>query len=118
MAKVVDLAEAILVETATMGKRLQWSDGQASAGGGAYLGITCDVDFAAGCKIRSVQAGAPAAEAGLETGDVIIGWNEQEIGSMSDLVKRVRQAKPGVTVALRVRRGEQELSVEVLLGKK
>jgi hypothetical protein len=118
LVRVVNLAEAILVETATMEARLKWSDGSASAEAGAYIGVTCDVDFADGCKVTSAIAGGPASRAGLRGGDVIIGWNEHQIGSMTDLVKRVRASKPGNRVALRIRRGEQELSVEVLLGSR
>jgi serine protease Do len=51
--------------------------------------------------------GPVAAQAGLQAGDVILMVNQQKIGSVAEFQAATREVKPGSTVLLLVRRGEQ-----------
>ncbi|MFC5580170.1 DegQ family serine endoprotease [Rhodanobacter terrae] len=52
-------------------------------------------------------AGPVAAQAGLQAGDVILMVNQQKIGSVAEFQAATREVKPGSTVLLLVRRGDQ-----------
>ncbi|MFC5526270.1 DegQ family serine endoprotease [Rhodanobacter ginsengisoli] len=51
--------------------------------------------------------GPVAAQAGLQAGDVILMVNQQKIGSVAEFQAATKGVKPGSTVLLLVRRGEQ-----------
>jgi serine protease Do len=66
----------------------------------SQLGITS----AAGLIIRQVQAGSPAAEAGLRPGDVIVEANRQPVTSMEDLRRAMDATQAGASVLLLIQR--------------
>ena len=70
---------------------------------------------AQGALVRGVEAGAPAALAGVEAGDVILKFGGQTIEKSTDLPRFVGNTKPGSKSTLTVfRRGSsKELSVTV-----
>jgi len=51
--------------------------------------------------------GPVAAQAGLQAGDVILMVNQQKVGSVAEFQAATKEVKPGSTVLLLVRRGEQ-----------
>jgi regulator of sigma E protease len=59
-----------------------------------------------------VEPDGPAAHAGLKAGDTILAVNGTSIGDFQDLVKEIR-GKAGQSVSLSVRRGTQDLSIQV-----
>jgi hypothetical protein len=62
-----------------------------------------------GYAISGVAPGSPAAEAGLEGGDVIVGLGEQKITSLDDFDSGLRKFKAGDTVKIAVdRKGERK----------
>lgn len=69
--------------------------------------------------ISTVTADSPAAEAGLESGDVITTINGEEISNPESFVEAVRSFDPGDEITLTVyRNGEEEiLEIEVVLGE-
>ncbi len=70
---------------------------------------------AEGSLVRSVEPGGPADQAGVEVGDIIVGFNGRKIERSSDLPRIVGGTAPGATVDIRVwRRGQyRDLSVTV-----
>jgi serine protease Do len=58
----------------------------------------------------------PAARAGLQPGDVIVGFNGQAIDSVDELRAVVKRLKNNSTVALLVSRGGAQLFVPVTIG--
>ena len=70
---------------------------------------------AQGALVRGVEAGAPAAVAGVEAGDVILKFGNNTIEKSSDLPRFVGNTKPGSKSTLSVfRRGAtKELTVTV-----
>ena len=68
-----------------------------------------------GALVSSVEAGAPAAKAGVEPGDIILKFDGKPVEKSSDLPRMVGATKPGTKSSLTVfRRGAtRELSVVV-----
>ena len=86
-------------------------------GGSAALGLTVqslDNDTRSQLGLKSGQGvvisditGPVAAQAGLQAGDVILMVNQRKIGSVADFKAATKDVKPGTTVLLLVRRGDQ-----------
>ena len=70
---------------------------------------------ATGALVSSTENGSPAAKAGLEPGDVILGLNGTAIASASELPALVADMQPGETAKLQVWRkgGTREIDVKV-----
>jgi serine protease Do len=66
-----------------------------------------------GAVVLNVAPGGAAAKAGIEPGDVIVGYNGKAIRNRDELVAMVTATKPGTTVPLRVIRDRQERNVNV-----
>ncbi|MCD8316512.1 MAG: trypsin-like peptidase domain-containing protein [Eggerthellaceae bacterium] len=69
-----------------------------------------------GAYVASVSSDSAAAEAGIEVGDVIIGFNGETVTSPSDLMLDVRGQQIGSTVTLTINRDGEEFDVDVVLG--
>lgn len=85
----------------------------------AHLGVRAVDDTtvtAAGARLTEVDAGGPAASAGLQVGDVVTSMAGASITDASDLLEAVRSRAPGDEVAVEVRRGADALHLTVHLG--
>jgi S1-C subfamily serine protease len=89
----------------------------------AYLGVstgTASGETAsgetAGAQVAEVVQGSPAAEAGLQQGDIVTALGEETVASTEDLVAAIATREPGETVALEVERDGQKTSLKVTLG--
>ena len=70
-----------------------------------------------GAAVRAVTENGPAAQAGLQTNDIITTVNGQSISGSADLVRIVKAANPGDTLELSVYRQGQTLSVTLTVGE-
>lgn len=70
-----------------------------------------------GLVIASVEKDSPAAEAGLEPGDVICDVGELEITRPLDFQRAMLEATAGQEVTVAVRRGEDSLNVSLKLAQ-
>ncbi|MCP9275944.1 S1C family serine protease [Mycolicibacterium arenosum] len=113
-ATVLDVAEQLL------------ADGTATH---PYLGVSAgrltdpiqqrlDVQVDRGAVALLVDDDAPAARAGVKSGDVIVELAGQSVGSVEDLLSALRQTRPGQQVALVFVRGDQRQQVEVTIGSR
>ncbi len=68
-----------------------------------------------GAPVEAVEAGSPAALAGLEAGDRIIGINGEITPGLQALQRQTLGLLAGETVRLRVSRGDAELRLEATL---
>ena len=73
------------------------------------------VDY--GALIVSVVQGGPAANAGLQAGDVIVQINSTPVNDTQSLGDALTTHNPGETVAVHIYRGSQQLIVNVQLGE-
>ena len=71
-----------------------------------------------GAVVDSVQTGSGAEAAGMRVRDVIVAVDGVPLRSMSDLVAEVRRRAPGMTVAFDVRRRDEQLRLDVVLGER
>ena len=93
----------------------------------AYIGLSMQTVTAAnalrnglsvdqGAYVVEVTEGSPAAEAGIEVGDVITSIGGEAISSADGAILAVRSHDIGDTVEVVVMRGDQERTFEVTLG--
>jgi serine protease Do len=72
---------------------------------------------AEGAIVAEAQAGAPAAKAGVQTGDVITAVNGDAVKDSRDLAKKIGALAPGSSVKLSVRRKGEDKTLALTLGK-
>ena len=72
---------------------------------------------AAGAEVTGVERGLPAAQAGIEPGDVIVGFDGDDVDNSNEFALRLAGTKPGTTVTLDVMRGGERRSFPVLVGR-
>ncbi|MDP6445268.1 MAG: trypsin-like peptidase domain-containing protein [Pirellulaceae bacterium] len=81
-----------------------------------------DIEVDSGALVLEVVSVAglpsPAQEAGIQRGDVIVGWNERSIDSPTDLSRAVAQTPVGSTAEVAVVRGRRELKLDVTVGQR
>jgi serine protease Do len=70
-----------------------------------------------GALVSSVAPGSAAAKAGLEPGDVILGFNAKPVERSGDLPALVGTMKPGDKATLEVWRGGKKIELPVVLGE-
>ncbi len=68
-----------------------------------------------GVYVANVYADSAADEAGIETGDIIVEFDGEEVTSASDLQLAVRSKSPGDTVDVVVNRDGEEITISVTL---
>jgi serine protease Do len=68
-----------------------------------------------GVVITAVEPGSPAAEAGLQSGDVIREVGRKAVHSAEDFIQKLEKAKDQDTVLLSIQRGETRLFAAVTL---
>jgi len=92
----------------------------------AYLGVEVedltpqlkqayDFEPSTGAVVVRTLDGSPAAAAGIQQGDVIVGFGSTSIDSAAALTTAVAAAKPGDKVPVTLWRGQQKLTVTVTL---
>src|SRR5215470_2935302 len=72
---------------------------------------------ATGALVTEPQAGGPAADAGLQSGDVITGIDADAVKDPHDLARRIAAMEPHRAVTLSIIRNGKEETVNVKLGK-
>jgi len=83
----------------------------------AFLGVIGDTPSSGtpGALLTSVEEDTPAADAGLEEGDLVTAFDGDAIQGMAELAARIRASEPGTEVTLTVRRDDEEMSINVEL---
>jgi S1-C subfamily serine protease len=95
----------------------------------AFLGITfqditpglarnLDLPTDEGVGIAVVEPGSPAADAGLEPNDIIIGLGDDQITNSGDLLEALRGYPAGDTVEVRYYRNGQLEETDITLGER
>jgi putative serine protease PepD len=82
-----------------------------------YLGVGLERrrDGGAGALVTSVEAQSPAAEAGVQAGDVVVSADGAAVSGDGDLVGRIRDKRPGDTLVLGVLRDGEPLELTATL---
>lgn len=87
-------------------------------GGDLDVGTARAMGVAGGAVVTQVREGGPAANAGVQADDVIIGVDDEPVQTMGTLRLVLRTHKPGDVVTLEVVRGQEERVVEVQLAER
>jgi serine protease Do len=72
---------------------------------------------AAGALITAVEPNSPADTAGIEAGDVVIGFDGRSIATADDLIPRISFITPGSRVAIGVIRDGRERTLHATVGE-
>ncbi|MDK9559304.1 DegQ family serine endoprotease [Marinobacter sp. M216] len=70
-----------------------------------------------GALVAEVMDGSPAQAAGLQSGDIVLEYDGEEIQLSSDLPPMVGRTPIGETASLTVLRGGEEMTLDVEIGK-
>ena len=83
----------------------------------AYLGVELDDrrDGGQGAVVVSVQEGTPAAEFGLEAGDLILAVDGAATDGSTGLIAAIRDLAPGDLTTLTIVRDGDEVAIDVEL---
>jgi serine protease Do len=85
--------------------------------------VTADIADSLGMKkaegaiVAEAEAGAPAAKAGVRSGDVIAAVNGDVVKDSRDLAKKIGAMAPGSSVKLGIRRKGEEMTLTLTLAK-
>jgi serine protease Do len=85
--------------------------------GNGYLGFSADRK-ADGCKVSEIAKDSPAEKAGLEIGDVVVGFDGKMVSSIKGLGILLHDATVGSKVALDVERQGGISSLTITVGKR
>jgi S1-C subfamily serine protease len=84
-----------------------------------YIGVQiANSEDGTGVRIVEVLPDSPAAKAGLKNGDIILKVGDVKPENIQGLVDLVRRLKPGDAEVFKVRRGTEEMSFDVIIGKR
>jgi tetratricopeptide (TPR) repeat protein/tRNA A-37 threonylcarbamoyl transferase component Bud32 len=81
-----------------------------------FLGVEFNPDVQS-LQIRSVLPGGPAAEAGLQAGDLILSFDNRPTDSLDDLGTMITSKTPGDRVEIKVDRGGTVLGFGTIVGE-
>jgi len=71
-----------------------------------------------GAIVGAIERGSPAEKAGLRLGDVIVAINGKPVPDVSSALNAIAEMSPGRHVPVKVVRRNQEVTVEVTVGKR
>lgn len=80
-----------------------------------WVGISADENVSENFKVAAVRTGSPAADAGLEAGDIINTFGGIHL-TPGNLLKTVGRYKPGDRVAVTLQRGRRTMQISIVLG--
>ena len=88
-------------------------------GYGAYLGTIPDMsESPGGVRLSGVTPGSPAAQAGLQGGDILVQLGDQTIKNLYDMTDALRAHKPGEAVVVVYLRDGKRMETKATLGKR
>jgi serine protease Do len=80
----------------------------------AYAGLIEADD--GGCRITAVEKNGPASKAGLKVGDIVLKVDGRQVLVAASFRHWEAEAKPGETLKMEIKRGEEVLSMNLVLG--
>jgi RNA polymerase sigma factor (sigma-70 family) len=68
--------------------------------------------------IHDIEPDSPAAKAGIKAEDILLKVGKEEVKSPEGVIRRLGDLKEGDKVTFRIKRGEKEMDVTVIAGKR
>ncbi|MGC3958170.1 MAG: DegQ family serine endoprotease [Verrucomicrobiota bacterium] len=113
----INLARTVLEQLITDGKITRGYLGVKLQTITPELAEAFNLQEATGALVGEVQSGTPAAKAGLQDGDVIIGFNGKDVNDSAHLRIMVAQTPPKTAVSFKVLRNGQPKNFAVTLAE-
>jgi S1-C subfamily serine protease len=83
----------------------------------AYLGVQVgDIQGSPGVVVLGLVPGGPAAQGGVQVGDIIAAINGKQVTDSTALAEILANLTPGSTATLSVTRNSQKITLTVTLG--
>ena len=122
-AKVIALVDTLVKMLVTHPQKLEFTSTDRVATSGRNAGAkvrfgvmpSYDGEGVEGVKVDGVSVDTSAADAGIQVGDLLIGWNNTLLTGPADMMERLREQKPGDVVKIKLMRGTEELQLDVTL---
>lgn len=80
------------------------------------LGVELEVEREQAAKVHKVVSGTGAFVAGIREGDVILEVDQHGISDSRQLIRTIRQYRPGDTLSVKIQRNEEEVVFSVTLS--
>jgi serine protease DegQ len=71
-----------------------------------------------GAIVGAIERGSPAEKSGMKLGDVIVMVNGKAVPDVSSALNAIAEMVPGKSVPVRVARRNQEVNLDVMVGKR
>jgi serine protease DegQ len=71
-----------------------------------------------GAIVGAIERGSPAEKGGMKLGDVIVAVNGKAVGDVSSALAAIAEMAPGKAVPVKVVRRNQELNLDIMVGKR
>jgi S1-C subfamily serine protease len=68
--------------------------------------------------VRGVQRNAPAGNAGIEPGDVLLSINDMPVRDTPGMLEQIARLPPGSVARVRIERSTRELDLAVTVGER
>ena len=111
----ITAAEPIIEDLMSKETRYKVEDGNVGYMGVNLLTIPAEYNFPEGVFVRSVEAGSPAEQAGIISGDFIVNFDGEKISSNEDLLEALQYYAPGATAEITVMRATNGVYEKVAL---
>jgi serine protease Do len=113
-----DMAASIMEDLITEGRVIRGWLGVVIQNIDEDMAESLGLDRAYGALVQDVDARGPSKDAGLESGDVIVRFEDSVIRDVDDLRNRVAMTRPGTTVDIAVSREGRERVIRVELAER
>ncbi len=113
----IDVAMDVQHQLRTAGRVMRGRIGVAIQEVTRSLAESFGLPNADGALVSSVEAGGPAARAGVQQGDVIVRFNGKAVESSGDLPRIVAASRPGSSVKMQLYRGGELRELGVTIGE-
>lgn len=113
----IDIAMDVAGQLRTSGKVTRGRLGVQIQGLTQDLAKSFGLDQPNGALVANVEKDSPAQKAGLESGDVILQYNDKKIVDSSDLPVVVAQTKPGTEAKLKIWRKGDQREIPITVGE-
>jgi serine protease DegQ len=71
-----------------------------------------------GAIIGAIERGSPAEKSGMKLGDVIVAVNDKAVSNSTATLNAIASVPPGKAVPVKVMRRNQELNLDIMVGKR
>jgi serine protease Do len=113
-ATVLDVADQLLADGTATHPYLGVSLGRLTPDIQQRLGVRTD----RGALVLDVDENGPAARTGIRTGDVVVAFAGEDVGSVEDLLAALRKTEPGQRVPLTLARGDARQEITMTIGSR